>query len=169
MEQWNETGYAVDREAAEAQVRRAQPRILPYTHANHTARGSGRIAARSGKIALMARLLRKSATLIAIYAIALQALLWGFAPAGHFELDPLAVICTGDGSGDHQPAPGQHRSDCDACLAACSGSPALLPADAAFAPILFVQPPNRLAVLSPPLALHPRHQPQASRAPPMAS
>jgi hypothetical protein len=117
----------------------------------------------------MAWLLRKSATLIAIYAIALQALLWGFAPAGHFGFDPFAVICTGDGSGDHQPAPAQHRGDCDACLAACSGSPALLPTDAAFAPILFVRPPDRLAVLYPPLALHSRHQPHASRAPPIPS
>ena len=147
---------------------RAQPRILPYNQP-YRARGSGRIAGWSVRIALMAWLLRKSATLIAIYAIALQALLWGFAPAGHFGFDPFAVICTGDGSGDHQPAPAQHRSDCDACLAACSGPPALLPADAAFVPILFVRPPDRLAVLSPPLALHPRHQPHASRAPPIAS
>src|SRR5215471_13434159 len=117
----------------------------------------------------MAWLLRKSATLIAIYGIALQALLWGFAPAGHFGFDPFAVICTGDGSGDHQPAPAQHRSDCDACLAACSGPPALLPADTAFAPVLFSRAPARLAALSAPLALHPRHQPQASRAPPIAS
>jgi DUF2946 family protein len=117
----------------------------------------------------MAWLLRKSATLIAIYAIALQALLWGFAPAGHFGLDSIAVICTSDGSGDHNPTPAQHRSDCDACLAACSGSPALLPADAAFAPVLFSPAPDRLALLSPPLALHPRHHPQASRAPPIAS
>ena len=115
----------------------------------------------------MAWLLRKFATLIAIYAIALQALLWGFAPAGHYGLDPFAVICTGDGSGDHQPAPAQHRSDCDACLAVCSGSPALLPADAGFAAILFSPTPHRLAVLSAPLSLHPRHQPQASRAPPI--
>jgi len=53
----------------------------------------------------MAWLLRKSATLIAVYSIALQALIWGFVPAGHFGLDPFAIICTTDGSGDHQPAP----------------------------------------------------------------
>jgi hypothetical protein len=117
----------------------------------------------------MARLLRKSATLIAVYAIALQALLWGFAPAAHFGLDPLAIICTGDGSGDHQPAPAQHRGDCDACLAACSGPPALVPADAAFSPVLFSSARDRLAVLSAPLALQPRHQPHASRAPPIPS
>jgi hypothetical protein len=117
----------------------------------------------------MAWLLRKSAALIAVYSIALQALLWGFAPAGQFGFDPFAVICMADGSGDHQPAPAQHRSDCDACLAACSGSPALLPADAAFAPVLFSRTPDRLAVLSAPLALQPRHQPHASRAPPILS
>jgi len=117
----------------------------------------------------MAWLLRKSATLIAVYSIALQALLWGFAPAGHFGFDPFAVICTGDGSGDHQPAPAQRRGDCDACLAACSGSPALLPADAAFSPLLFSRRLDRLAVLSAPLALQPRHQPHESRAPPTLS
>jgi hypothetical protein len=117
----------------------------------------------------MAWLLRKSATLIAVYSIALQALLFGFASAGHFGLDPFAVICTSDDSGDHQPAPAQHRGDCDACLAACSGSPALLPAHAAFAPVFFSPTPDRLAALSAPLALQPRHQPHASRAPPIPS
>jgi hypothetical protein len=117
----------------------------------------------------MVWLLRKSATLIAVYSIALQALLWGFAPAGHFGFDPFAVICIADGSGDHQPAPAQHRSDCDACLAACSGSPALPPVDTAFSPVLFLRTPDRLAVLSAPLALQPRHEPHASRAPPIPS
>jgi hypothetical protein len=117
----------------------------------------------------MAWLLSKSATLIAVYSIALQALLFGFASAGHFGLDPFAIICTGDDLGDHQPAPAQHQGDCDACLAACSGSPALLPADAAFAPVRFSRTPGRLAVLSAPLALQARHQPHASRAPPIPS
>jgi hypothetical protein len=127
------------------------------------------IAAWGVRIAFMAWLLRKSATLIAIYAIALQALLFGFASAGHFGLDPFAIICTGDDSGDHQPAPVQHQGDCDACLAACGGSPALLPADAPFSPVFFSPTPDRLAVLSAPLALQPRHQPHASRAPPIFS
>ena len=117
----------------------------------------------------MARVLRKSTTLIAVYSIALQALLWGFAPAGHVGFDPFTVICTADNSGDHQPAPAQHRSDCDACLAACSGPPALLPVDTAFSPVLFSRTPDRLVVLSAPLALQPRHQPHASRAPPIPS
>ena len=32
----------------------------------------------------MAWLFRKSATLIAVYSIALQAVIWSFVPAGHF-------------------------------------------------------------------------------------
>jgi hypothetical protein len=114
-------------------------------------------------------LLRKSATLIAVYAIALQAMLWGFAPAGHFALDPFAIICTGDGSADHQPAPVQHRGDCDACLAACSSSPGLVPASAAFALFFLSDWPNRATVLAEPRSLQPRHEPQASRAPPIPS
>src|SRR5215472_14417523 len=107
----------------------------------------------------MASLLRKSATLIAVYAIALQALIWGFVPAGHFGFDPFAIICTADGSGDHQPAPAQHRSACDACLAACSSSPALVPANVAFSPVLFPATPKRLTFFAEPLSLQPRHQP----------
>src|SRR5262249_25068720 len=114
-------------------------------------------------------LIRKSATLIAVYAIALQALIAGFVVAGHSGFDPFAIICTADGSGDHQPAPTQHRSDCDACLAACSGSPPLFPATVAFAPALFPATPKRLAFFAEPLALQPRHQPHESRAPPMQS
>src|SRR5258708_40159573 len=100
-------------------------------------------------------LLRKSATLIAVYAIALQAMVWGFAPAGHFALDPFAIICTADDSGDHQPAPVQHRGDCGACLAACSSSPVLVPASAAFSLFFLSDRPNRPTVLPEPFSLHP--------------
>src|SRR5262252_11219349 len=95
----------------------------------------------------MARLIRKSAALIAAYAIALQALVAGFAAAGHFGFDPFAVICTADSSGEHQPAPAQHRNDCGACLAACSSSPPLVLSNAAFAPIRFSERPAHLTVL----------------------
>ena len=117
----------------------------------------------------MAWLLRKSATLIAVYSIALQAMFWGFAPAGHFGLDPFAIICTADGSGEHQPTPAQHRGDCDACLAACSSSPGLVPAAAAFSLFFLSEGLNRSAFLAEPPALQPRHQPHESRAPPIPS
>jgi hypothetical protein len=106
-------------------------------------------------------LIRKSATLIAVYAIALQALIAGFVVAGHSGFDPFAIICTADGSGDH--------SDCDACLAACSSSPALVPANVAFSPVLFLETPKRPTFFAEPLALQPRHQPHESRAPPTQS
>jgi hypothetical protein len=115
----------------------------------------------------MAWLLRKPATLIAVYSIALQAMLWGFVPAGHFSLDPFAIVCTTDGLGEHQPAPAQHRGDCDACLAACSGSPALVPTITAFSLLRFSDGAKPPTVLAEPLALQPRHQPHESRAPPI--
>src|SRR5262245_21314905 len=114
-------------------------------------------------------LIRKSATLIAVYAIALQALIAGFVVAGHSGFAPFAIICTADGSGDHQPPPTQHRSDCDACLAACNSSPALVPANVAFSPVLFLATPKRLAFFAEPSSLQPRHQPHESRAPPTNS
>jgi Putative DNA-binding domain len=117
----------------------------------------------------MAWLIRKSAALIAVYSIALQALLWGFAPAGHFGFDPFAIICTSDSSGGHDPSLPQHRSDCDACLVACSGSPALVPAGVAFSLVFLPDGPKRLALLVEAPSLQPRHQPQSSRAPPIPS
>jgi hypothetical protein len=117
----------------------------------------------------MAWLIRKSAALIAAYSIALQALLLGFAPAHHFSFDSFAIICTADSSGDHQPTPARHRSDCDACLAACSSSPALIPASTTFALSFISDGPKRPTFLAEPLSLQPRHQPHESRAPPIPS
>jgi hypothetical protein len=117
----------------------------------------------------MAWLIRKSAALIAVYSIALQALLWGFAPAGHFGFDPFAIVCTSDSSGNHDPSVPQDRSDCDACLAACTSSPALVPAGVAFSPVLFPHRPKRLTLSVEAPSLQPRHQPQESRAPPIQS
>src|SRR5215831_11634106 len=117
----------------------------------------------------MAWLIRKSAALAAVYSIALQAVLWGFAPAGHFGFDPFAIICTADGSGDHAPSLPQHRSDCDACLAAGGSSPALAPASAAFSLLPFSDGPKRLTLPVEAALLQPRHQPQESRAPPIQS
>ena len=117
----------------------------------------------------MAWLLRKSATLIAVYSIALQAMFWGFVPPGHFGLDPFAIICTADGSGGHRPTPAQHRGDCDACLAACGGSPALVPTIAVFSLLHLSDGAKRPIVLAEPLILQPRHQLHESRAPPISS
>ena len=117
----------------------------------------------------MARLIRKSAALVAVYSIALQAVLWGFAPAGHFGFDPFAIICTADGSGDHAPSLPQHRSGCDACLAACGSSPALVPASVAFSLVLFPDGPKRLTSPVEAPSLQPRHPPQEARAPPIQS
>ena len=117
----------------------------------------------------MARLIRKSAALIAVYSIALQAVFWGFVPVGHLAFDPLAIICTADGSGDHQPTPAQHRSDCDACLAACGSSPALVPVSVASSSLFFSDRSTHPAFLAEPLSLQPRHQPHESRAPPIPS
>src|SRR5437870_5066958 len=117
----------------------------------------------------MAWLLRRSATLIAVYSIALQALISGFVPPSHFGFDPFAIICTADSSGDHQPTPAQHRSDCDACLAACSSSLALVPVSVASSSLFFSDGSTRPTFLAEPLSLQPRHQPHESRAPPIPS
>jgi hypothetical protein len=77
--------------------------------------------------------------------------------------------CMADSSGDHQPTPARHRSDCDACLAACSSSPAQIPASTTFALPLFSDGLKRPTFLAEPLSLQPRHQPHESRAPPMRS
>jgi hypothetical protein len=117
----------------------------------------------------MAWLIRKSAVLIAVYSIALQAMLWGFVPAGHFGFAPFAIICTAGSSGDHAPSLPQHRRGCDACLAACSSSPALVPASVAFSLAPFSHRSNRLTLSIEAPLLQPRHQPQESRAPPIQS
>src|SRR5262249_47805735 len=117
----------------------------------------------------MAWVLRKSPTPVSVYSIALQAFIWGFVPPRDLGLDPFAIICTTGGSGGHKPAPVQDRGDCGACLAACGSSAALVPASASFSVFFLSYTPNRLAHLVEPLSLQPRHQPQASRAPPIPS
>jgi hypothetical protein len=114
-------------------------------------------------------LIRKSAALIAAYSIVLQALLSGFVPAGPFGIDQFAVICTTDGSSDHAPSVPQHGHDCDVCLTACNASPALVPESVAFSPAFFADRPKRLLPAVGVPSLQPRHQPQASRAPPIPS
>jgi hypothetical protein len=115
----------------------------------------------------MARWVRTSAALVAAYAFALQALLTGFVAAAHFGLDPLAVICTADGSGEHAPSIPQGGNGCDACLAACAGSPGVVPSSLAAAPISFVAGAQPLAASGAAVSPHASHRPQAPRAPPI--
>jgi hypothetical protein len=130
---------------------------------------SRRIGADSVICLAMKGWLRKSAVLVAAYAIALQAMLWGFVSATHVGFDPFAIICSTDGSGDHAPSPPQHTKDCDACLSACNGSPALLPASFAFSSVIFAERPKRLTLVVEAPSPRPRHEPQESRAPPLSS
>ena len=117
----------------------------------------------------MTLLVRKSAALIAAYAIALQALLSGIMPAGHFGFDPFAVICSADGAGGHSPALPRHRSECEDCLPALNSVPAVIPAGISFAPVIFSGRSLRPAFAAETPSPKPRHKPQASRAPPIAS
>ena len=117
----------------------------------------------------MTLLVRKSAALIAVYAIALQALLSGIMPAGHFGFDPFAVICSADGAGGHSPPPPQHRSECEDCLPSLNSAPAVIPAGISFALVIFSDRSLRPAFVAQAPSPKPRRQPQASRAPPIAS
>ena len=117
----------------------------------------------------MVRLLRNCAALIVVYSIALQALLLGFVPAGHFGFDPFAIICSAESSEGHNPAVPQQRSDCDVCLAACSNAPVLVPASVMLSLVLFSDRPKPLTLLVETTTLQSRHQPQESRAPPTVS
>jgi hypothetical protein len=117
----------------------------------------------------MTWLLRKSAALIAVYSIALQALLLGFAAPAHFGFDPFEIICSADGSGGHNPSLPQRRSDCDACLPAFNSPPAVIPSGVLFSPVIFADRSHRLAFLVEAISPQRRHQLQESRAPPIAS
>jgi hypothetical protein len=116
----------------------------------------------------MARLLARSVALIAIYSIALQALLLGYLYAAHLGFNPVAVICTGgDGSSKHGRPLSPDGGTCDPCSLACNGlSGGIVSPDAK----LFVVRLDHLGGPSPvwveAVPLPARHQPQASRAPP---
>ena len=143
---------------------------LCFTSSESTLKTASRRAVTHGVITrAMTRLLRKSAALIAVYSIALQALLLGFAAPGHFGFDPFEIICSADGSGGHDPSLPQHRSDCDACLPAFNSPSAVVPPGVLFSPAIFSDLRQRLTFLIEPLSPQRRHQPQESRAPPIAS
>jgi hypothetical protein len=117
----------------------------------------------------MASLVRKSAAVIAAYAIALHALLSGVVLPQHPAFDPLAVICSAHAPADQNPSPPEHGNECDSCLPACHGAPAVVPGQLPFSPVIFseLSSPQPASIEAP--AAQRRHQPQASRAPPLAS
>jgi hypothetical protein len=125
---------------------------------------------RTTLVSRMNWLIRKSAALVAIYSIALQALLSGFVIAAQVRFDSFAVICTNSASSGHEPSVPQHGSECVAtCLAVWSDSPVLPAASVAFSPVSFAKRAHgtRVAMEVPPLES--RHHPQESRAPPISS
>jgi hypothetical protein len=111
---------------------------------------------------------RKAAALIAVYAIALQALLTGFVVKAQAGFDPFAVTCASGVAGDPgAPTPSRHGSDCSLCPLACGGATAAVVRTGMVSFRHFAERPRLLAVWTqaPPIAA--RHQPQASRAPPV--
>jgi hypothetical protein len=117
----------------------------------------------------MASLVRKSAAVIAAYVIALHALLSGFALAGHLAFDPLAVICSAHEPADQNPSPPDHGNECESCLPACHGAPGVVPAQPPFSPVVFSETSAAQVMSCDAPRVERRHQPQASRAPPLAS
>jgi len=117
----------------------------------------------------MPSLMRKFAALVAIYSIALQSILLAFVTTTQPGLDPFAIICSGDESGSHSPLLPQHRTDCDACLMACSNAPALIPSSLSFSAVSFSSEPRHLTFSVAPGFAEQKHKPQESRAPPISS
>jgi hypothetical protein len=113
-------------------------------------------------------LLRKTATLVVVYSIALQVLLAGFAVGAHVGFNSFAVMCAGNGAGDHHAPPQQHRDDCSACPLACGGgSSGVIPVGAKLSLVLLVEEVRLSAVRFETLPAPAKHQLQASRAPPI--
>jgi hypothetical protein len=117
----------------------------------------------------MTRFLRKATALVAVYAIVVQALLVGLALAAHAGFDPTSVICSSQNSPDQGGGgkPDHHDDDCEACILACGASPTT----AATSGTVILIPPSFVSdlwiswLLPPPLSA--KHQPHASRAPPI--
>jgi hypothetical protein len=105
-------------------------------------------------------LIRRFAALVAIYSIALQALLSGFVIAAHVRFDSFAVICTTSASSGHEPSIPQHGSECVAtCIAVWSDSPVLPAASVAFSPVSFAKRAHGTRAMEVP-PLESRHHPQ---------
>ena len=117
----------------------------------------------------MTRFLRKTTALVAVYAIVVQALLVGLALAAHAGFDPSSIICSSQNSSDQDGGgtPDHSDIDCGACILACGASPAVAVTSGTvvFLATSFV---SDLLVrwLLPPTSSA-KHQPHASRAPPI--
>jgi len=116
----------------------------------------------------MLRPIRTAAALIAAYSIALQSMLSGFVFVARVGFDPTAVTCAATSS-NNDSAPPQHRGHCSAdCLAACNGAPpVLIPSAARVLPTFFGELSPRRIFWFELLPSPQKHQPQASRAPPV--
>jgi hypothetical protein len=132
-------------------------------------RAAGRLGALGVRCLAMLQLLRKGVALIAIYSIALQSLLLSYAHVAHVGVDPFAVICASDSSGNHHGPLPQHGSDYDSCCLACGGSPVVVPEGAAFPLLWFVDLARPSALWVETVPSPAKHQPQASRAPPTSA
>src|SRR6202171_4517646 len=115
----------------------------------------------------MPQLLRKAATLVVAGSIALRVLLSGLVLAGHSGFDPFAIICTSDSAGDPSGPLQQHSTDCNSCPVACGGGSPVVPSGPKLSLVLFASRVQSSALWIEPLPLPARHQPQASRAPPV--
>jgi len=119
----------------------------------------------------MPRFLRQAVTMVAIYAIALNVVFFGFAPAWTgVANDTLSAICRsiGETSGDHAPSDTGHRPShgCQHCNLCSATRPPPAP-DVALNIVLV--PPQVLAVLVPastPLHVGVVSNPRLARGPP---
>ena len=115
------------------------------------------------------RLGRRSISWVAIYAIALHAILWGVAPmAAAPASDPFSVICHSEAASPagQAPAAPAHTQACDHCNLCSAG-----PATAALVPVFAGQlaPARLLQILRPvsaALAGHLATTPKLARGPP---
>jgi hypothetical protein len=91
---------------------------------------------------------RQAVSWVAIFAVALHAVLWAAAPiAAGAATDPLTVICHSEATTADQPAPASAPARvCDHCNL-CSAAPALASLDAIVAGQL--APPRLLQILRP--------------------
>jgi len=115
----------------------------------------------------MKRLLGKTVALVAVYAIAMQALLSGLVIVAHASIDPVSVMCASDSSGNPGSLPAHDRHDCGPCALSCGGGSPTPPSDATAFLVPFVSRVQQPTPWSEVLPARPRHHLQASRAPPI--